>query len=231
MNRISQQVRFASTSTHPYPWPAHTRPTPWQIFHLPPGASQKDIKSRYYELVRVHHPDSPRGRDVPSAVRHARFQSLTTAYDTLRGKRIPHATAGNPRGWDPAMDELLRRRRYQHMHQNAWHDPWDQGFGAAQHDWHASSVDDEWKDKVIICVGLFSVVLSLAPVMIWGPLGGHRDTMHMTAAANLAQARREAREFGEERRREIRRRVQEYREKCDMMNEKHTRRRGEDLDS
>lgn len=76
-----------------------------------------------------------------------------------------------------------------------------------------------------------SVVLSLAPVMIWGPLGGHRDTMHMTAAANLAQARREAREFGEERRREIRKRVQEYREKCDMMNEKHTRRRGEDLDS
>ena len=38
------------------------------------------------------------------------------------------------------------------------------------------------------------------------------DHNHRAAAANLAQARREAREFGHERRKEIRRRVQEYRE-------------------
>lgn len=35
---------------------------------------------------------------------------------------------------------------------------------------------------------------------------------HKSAAANLAQARAEAKVFGEERRREIRRRVQEHRE-------------------
>lgn len=38
------------------------------------------------------------------------------------------------------------------------------------------------------------------------------DRTHRAAAANLAQARREAQEFGHERRKEIRRRVQEYRE-------------------
>ena len=36
--------------------------------------------------------------------------------------------------------------------------------------------------------------------------------MHLSAAVNLAQARSEAREFGEERRKEIRKRVKEYRE-------------------
>ncbi|EKM57719.1 uncharacterized protein PHACADRAFT_138969 [Phanerochaete carnosa HHB-10118-sp] len=230
MHRISQQIRTASTSAHPFPWPSHSRPTPWQIFHLSPGASQGDIKSRYYELVRLHHPDSPRCRDVPASVRHARFQSVATAYDVLRGRRLS-MQLGPGRTGDPAMEELLRRRRYQQMRNAAWHDPWEQspGYGgAARHSWHASSADDEWKDRVIVCVGLLSLGLSLAPVVIWGPLGGHTDRVHLSAAANLAQARREAREFGEERRREIKRSVREHRERCERMNERHSRPRDRD---
>lgn len=38
------------------------------------------------------------------------------------------------------------------------------------------------------------------------------EKMHLSASENLARARAEAREYGEERRREIRRRVQEARE-------------------
>lgn len=38
------------------------------------------------------------------------------------------------------------------------------------------------------------------------------EKMHFTAAENLARARAEAREYGEERRREIRRRVQDARD-------------------
>lgn len=109
--------------------------------------------------MRLHHPDSPRCRDVPASARHARFQSVATAYDVLRGKRPPSVQQGPGRTWDPAMEELLRRRRYQQMRNAAWHDPWEQspgrgGGGAARHNWHASSADDEWKDRVIICVGL-----------------------------------------------------------------------------
>ena len=39
--------RLASTSTSsPYPFPQAQNPSPWQIFHLQPSASQQDIKAR-----------------------------------------------------------------------------------------------------------------------------------------------------------------------------------------
>ena len=51
--------------------------------------------------------------------------------------------------------------------------------------------------------------VAIAPTLFNLSMADHN---HRAAAANLAQARREAREFGHERRKEIRRRVQEYRE-------------------
>ncbi|KAH9930199.1 uncharacterized protein B0H18DRAFT_849909, partial [Fomitopsis serialis] len=75
----------STSARHSFPFPTHAQPTPHQIFHLPVGASQQDIKARYYDLVRVHHPDSPFSRDVPSQERHVRFQTITKAYDILRG--------------------------------------------------------------------------------------------------------------------------------------------------
>jgi len=41
--------RSASTangSSNPYPYPSKLSPTPHEIFHLPPSASQKEVKSR-----------------------------------------------------------------------------------------------------------------------------------------------------------------------------------------
>lgn len=46
---------------------------------------------------------------------------------------------------------------------------------------------------------------------MWYPMQ-NAEKMHLTAAENLALARAEAREFGQERRREIRRRVQDARD-------------------
>ena len=40
------QVKLASTTTTHFPFPTHPRPTPHQIFHLAPNASQSDIKAR-----------------------------------------------------------------------------------------------------------------------------------------------------------------------------------------
>ncbi|KAI0344557.1 hypothetical protein BDW22DRAFT_1326270 [Trametopsis cervina] len=77
---------MASTSANPYPYPLHTNPTPHQIFHLPRTATQADVKARYYDLVRIYHPDSPVSRALPSPTAQARFQSITAAYDSLRGK-------------------------------------------------------------------------------------------------------------------------------------------------
>ena len=131
-------IRFSSSSsstTHRFPFPQHPHPTPHQIFHLPHGASQQDIKARCttfhptlptlpltttthtdYDLVKVYHPDAPSSSSTSSSqTRHAQFQAIKHAYDVLRGKATSHAHL-RPRTttdtWnDRVYEELERRRR------------------------------------------------------------------------------------------------------------------------
>ncbi|TBU24317.1 hypothetical protein BD311DRAFT_766718 [Dichomitus squalens] len=203
----ASHARYASTSAGPYPFPAHAHPTPHQIFHLPLGASQKEIKARYYDLVRVHHPDAPCVRDLSPAIRRSRFQAITAAYDILRGKK-----SGSFGGTgDIYRDELLRRKRAWAAHEQSrrrsgplWEETPARGWTA--------SADDRWKDRVILFVGILALGAGLGPALIW-PSYTASQQAHLSASRNLAQARKEAREFGEERRKEINRRVQEYKEK------------------
>ncbi|KAI0268692.1 hypothetical protein BC834DRAFT_792007, partial [Gloeopeniophorella convolvens] len=126
-------ARHASGSANPYPYPASTNPTPHQIFHLPPSASQKDIKARYYELVRIYHPDSPVARVYPPEVSEARFHAISASYDALRGRRAtldPDAPDA-PRGSRVDLHALWRARQRQRR------DP----LGPS---------DERWKDGVIV---------------------------------------------------------------------------------
>ena len=98
-----------------------------------------------YELVRIHHPDSIHGRSIPPRLRHARFQSVTAAYDALRGKRAPSNV-------DPYTEEILRRKRAYHAHYG--HRPRaEHAYYGGRHNWHASA-DDRWKDRIILIVGI-----------------------------------------------------------------------------
>jgi len=54
-----------------------------------------------------------------------------------------------------------------------------------------------------------SAVISLLPAFVWSPVEYERR--HEEASENLARARREAREFGLQRRDEIKERVREFR--------------------
>ncbi|KAH7926711.1 hypothetical protein BV22DRAFT_1111516 [Leucogyrophana mollusca] len=76
----------SSSSSNPFPYPTQPFPLPHHIFHLPRNPSKADVKRRYYELVRIYHPDSPVARHYPPEVSQARFQAITKAYDVLRGK-------------------------------------------------------------------------------------------------------------------------------------------------
>ncbi|KAI0923365.1 hypothetical protein AcW1_006350 [Taiwanofungus camphoratus] len=218
IRRVFAQTRRASSSSlHSFPFPTNAHPTPHQIFHLPIGASQRDIKARYYDLVRVHHPDSPFCRDLSHAERHARFQSLTAAYDALRGRNV-----------DPIRAELDRRRRAQearHRHSRRAEfagGRFDYAHGPRQQEWSASP-DDRWKDRFIIAAGLLSLGAGLAPALIW-PSIGVADQRHLVASSNLAQARQEAREFGRERRAKIRRRVRETKQRsCEELDDEAVR--------
>ncbi|PCH36476.1 hypothetical protein WOLCODRAFT_166953 [Wolfiporia cocos MD-104 SS10] len=199
VQRVLVQTRRASTSIHTqFPFPAHAHPSPHEIFHLPVGASQQDIKARYYDLVRAHHPDSPHNRELAAAVRHARFQALTAAYDALRGRAA-----------DPIRAELDRRKRFQDARAREMARRRHAEFAHAQPEF-AAEADDGWKDRLIIAAGILSLGVGLAPIF-WPGLSV-ADKMHMAASANLAEARREAREYGHERRLQIRRRVREFKE-------------------
>ncbi|GLB41489.1 putative dnaJ molecular chaperone homology domain [Lyophyllum shimeji] len=190
-----------SNGTQQYPYPTNARPTPYQIFHLCPGASQAEIKARYYDLVRAHHPDSLHCRALSPSERHARFQAITAAYDVLRGKRS--SATPNSAGYDPYMEEVLRRKRYYEAHyaRRAQY----AGPHAQRAEWHASE-DDRWKDGMMLLVGLVTLVAGLAPGFF---VPSRMEKQHRAAVSNLSQARREARELAEERRDELRKRAQQ----------------------
>ncbi|KAF9224221.1 hypothetical protein BS17DRAFT_670002, partial [Gyrodon lividus] len=82
---LSPHSRPASTSSK-FPFPSARNATPHQIFHLPKGASQEQIKARYYDLVKLYHPDSAPARALSSDQRTLRFQAITKAYEILRGR-------------------------------------------------------------------------------------------------------------------------------------------------
>ena len=44
------KARHESLNPNPYPFPSHPDPTPYQIFHLLPDASEEDVKSRCESL-------------------------------------------------------------------------------------------------------------------------------------------------------------------------------------
>ncbi|KAI9429785.1 hypothetical protein H4582DRAFT_2144442 [Lactarius indigo] len=132
VHRIRHIASSAPRSANPYPYPPNSSPTPHQIFHLPLSASQKEVKARYYELVRIYHPDSPVARAYPPEVSEARFHAISASYDVLRGHR-PTLDSESPDAAPPRFDlHALWRAKQRHRK-----DP----IGPA---------DDRWKDGVLL---------------------------------------------------------------------------------
>ncbi|TFK30973.1 hypothetical protein BDQ12DRAFT_685340 [Crucibulum laeve] len=185
----SSSSSFASTSSipdpllttntskqeNPFPYPTQPHPTPLQIFHLTPGATQAEIKARYYDLVRAHHPDSQLSRLLPQSEAHARFQSISAAYDALQ--KGQHWDAG-----DPYAEELERRRRaYYRTHRGMgrgmghnrraeYERPWTGegmggGFGGrggrGAHQGEKPSKEQIWRERLILGVGVTVSVVFL----------------------------------------------------------------------
>ena len=67
------------------------------------------------ELVRVHHPDSPHTRDIPSSLAQSRFQSIAAAYDLLRDPNL-FKPAMHKDDDDMYMAEVNRRKAYHARH-------------------------------------------------------------------------------------------------------------------
>lgn len=157
LRRRSRYASSSSSSTSSslpprFPFPRHSRPTPHEIFHLPQGASQRDIKARCaymnshfsklnafqiavvllpvimitdYDLVRTYHPDSPHCRSLPRNVCHARFQAITAAHDALTGKtRLGRHWSNRPHSSSSGSPTSSDYARQRHRDD----DPADQAF-------------------------------------------------------------------------------------------------------
>ncbi|KAF8885061.1 hypothetical protein CPB84DRAFT_1964831 [Gymnopilus junonius] len=163
---------------NPFPYPRASKPTPYQIFHLSSGATQPEIKARYYELVKAHHPDSQYASHLSPDVAHERFRAIQAAYDFLRGKTVsPHPNArpsASSTGFDPYLHEMARRRRaYYAYHRyprdgsedGRWAKPgWGEGFGAPASErtvWH----EDGWRERMILAFGMMTFLAGMFPSM------------------------------------------------------------------
>jgi len=177
--------RLASTSSSGlYPFPAHRHPKPHEIFHLPSNATLQEIKCRYIDLVRAHHPDSTLCSHVPPAERHARFQAISAAYDHLRKRKTVNLSGLS---YDDQLHEEVRRRtRGAHYKRDELEE--------------RSPETDYAADIVPIIFGALLIFVATMPGLDSAPGATSRS-----ASVNLAEARREAQIFGEERRSEIRR--------------------------
>ncbi len=71
--------------------------SPYEILHVSPLASDKEIKARYRELVKGHHPDALVSKGVPAellAGAQRRLAAITAAYEQIleeRGQRAERA--------------------------------------------------------------------------------------------------------------------------------------------
>ncbi|PPQ99765.1 hypothetical protein CVT24_009668 [Panaeolus cyanescens] len=139
----------AKSPVNPYPFPSHRNPTPHQIFHLPHNATPKDIKARYYDLVRIYHPDKL-GSSIDAEAAHARFQSISTAYDSLRGKTALPGVAGSTTAAAPTTPPYQKTAAYAHLRKR-------------QQDLYSSgAVDESWKDRLILAGVVLTVVIVMA---------------------------------------------------------------------
>ncbi|CAE6413675.1 unnamed protein product [Rhizoctonia solani] len=212
----------ASASNQPYPFPTHTKsPTPFEIFHLSPSASPSDIKSRYYELVRSHHPDCMACRSLPRAVAHERFQAITHAYEVLTGKR----KAGRGAATTSEAVELARRRA-------AYRAAYASGrpYTGRRNEWGGfeypdspayrerySKGDVTGNQAFLVAVSVMTIVVALLQATHLSPLLSSKppssvsavDRRHEQARLALEEARHKGQTYGDERREGIRKWVRE----------------------
>ncbi|RDX39833.1 hypothetical protein OH76DRAFT_515569 [Lentinus brumalis] len=144
-------ARAASTSANPYPFPTNTHPSPHQIFHLPKSATRADVKARYYDLVRIYHPDSPAARagGVSPEAAHARFQAIASAYAVLSGKK----PAASLDGADSEGFGTGSRTSYHDLSTAMWR---AKQRRRAELD---VGLDDRWKERLMLGAVLLAIAL------------------------------------------------------------------------
>ncbi|KAJ6471867.1 hypothetical protein C8R45DRAFT_874693 [Mycena sanguinolenta] len=189
---VYSRLCYSTASSGQYAFPRHSQPTPHEVFHLSRGASQADIKRRYIELVKLHHPDSQSCRDVPPPERHRRFQMVSSAYDALRLNKDLF----------PDRDRTLREEIDRRKRAQAYYKRHSRRAQYEYAEWkNPNPVDARWTDRIILTFGFVALVAGLIPVVLYPrhPV----DRLQSSSAFPISEARREARMKYEDRLREF----------------------------
>lgn len=119
----TSRLNFSSTSSTSstqlsFPFPKHPFPTPYEIFHLPKTATTNEIKSRYYQLVKLHHPDigfstnqTPNKKNGIQSESADRFKIIVEAYELLKSPSRRQLYLNSGEGWPRSSRSLTRASR------------------------------------------------------------------------------------------------------------------------
>lgn len=196
-------------------WPAHPFPTPYEIFHIDQAASQSEIKRRYYELVKIYHPDK---LPNPTPSENERFHKIVAANDLLcdRAKRSAFDMYGvgwqwtgqgrHPRVYAGQMpgsrfDRYNKNRRSDHQETTQWDN------------FYPGNRDQEGETRYTSNTNFFGFLVflsTLGAVIQAARLGRasaeineRADKQHFITARDLAESRRLAKDLGKEERKRL----------------------------
>lgn len=212
--RCSRVLSNSSATKH-LPWPATPFPTPYEIFHVQQSASQADIKRRYYELVKIYHPDRISN---PTALENERFHKIVAANDLLCDRsrrsafdtygigwqwtgtaRHPKVYAGQMRG--SRFDQYNRSRRADHQETAQW-DHFYTGNKSEEGDTRYMS-NTNFIGFIVFLSTIGAVVQAARLGKASVEINERADRQHFNTARDLAESRRLARDLGKEERRRL----------------------------
>ena len=204
----------------PPPWPdafsPNAVPTPYQIFGLKKGSPYS--KRRFYELVKIYHPDrhnleseSSNTQSLPRSMKTERYRLIVTAHEILSDpvKRSAYDISGA--GWDGRLDHCAPKYTWGRNNDTRWSgfDTNDSPFGnATWEDWEKWYQRDKAKQEPVYFSNGGFLTLVLTTILLAGfgqsiRVGDYSNVFqqqvekaHDNASMAIQQSRTESQAFG-----------------------------------
>ncbi|CAG8445408.1 17717_t:CDS:2 [Acaulospora morrowiae] len=200
MSRISVSRYYATTLGSIYKWPPKSFPTPFEIFKLPITATEEEIKRRYYELVKIYHPDRS-GDDSPEALE--KFRKVVKAYEILSNKNQKEMYLRYGFGWDTTNSFKYKpRASYNYTNSNNWYD--NEEFYKGPFSTTERYMSNPYFAALVITLAIFGAGIQALRLDSSINLIKTAEQRHNALAAhNLAKARHNRRIYGKRRKAEL----------------------------
>lgn len=186
-----------------YPWPKARHPSPYEIFHLDENAPQSVIKARYYELVKLYHPDKE--RHAPSDITNARFHEILKAHAILTDPRARSAYDRFGVGWSGPLKEARRDgSRFDRFSARQSHSTtWDGFYTGNKRDEVLYTSNANFIGFIVFLSAVGAIVQAMRLSRASSEINERADKAHFNTARDLAESRRLARDLNRDERRQL----------------------------